>query len=293
MLILVSTLRGVKMEELILLSKNNPNIKYVRRLSQRRFREKEGKFIIEGVRFLEEAVKADWELELVLFTTRLADSPRGNCLLDLLKSRGTPLMAVEDMLFADLADTDSPQGVLAVAQIPPRPDFDPQMWAKEGKDLILLVDGVRDPGNLGTIIRCADAAGVDGIITFKGVVDPYNAKTLRSTMGSVFRVPIIPVLDQDRFLKDLCAGGWSLVVGDPGADKLIHKCDLTGQVAMVVGSEADGISDAVRQAVHQMVSIPMPGGAESLNAGVAVGIMLYEVVRQRIAVGNEGSSPIF
>jgi len=265
----------------MLQSKQNPQLKYVRRLAQRKFREREGKFIIEGVRFLEEAVQADWPLELVIHNNGITEQTRAGRLLDLLGLRGVPMLAVDDTLFYGLADTESPQGVLAVTRVPEGLNMDLQAWAAQGRDLLVLVDGIRDPGNLGTVIRCADAAGASGVLMLKGSVDPYNSKTLRSTMGSIFHVPVIPIGERDRLLSQLFSAGWRLVVGDPGADKLIHQCDLTGRVVLAVGSEADGVSDAVRQAAWERVRIPMPGRAESLNAGVAVGIMLYEAVRQR------------
>ncbi|MBF7083910.1 RNA methyltransferase [Desulfallas sp. Bu1-1] len=275
----------------MLVNKNNSRIKYVRRLAKRKFRESEGKFIVEGVRFVEEAVQARWPLELVLHTLGLAGHTRGKTLLEMLAEQGVPLLAVDDGLLAELADTESPQGVLAVAGIPRHLKFDPEAWRRDGKDLLVLVDGVRDPGNLGTIIRCADAAGAHGVFIFKGTVDPYNAKTLRSTMGSVFHIPVISVADVDKFLFELQTGGWKLVAGDLAARRELYNCDLTGQVALVIGGEACGISDVVRRAAGERVRIPMPGRAESLNAGVAAGIMLYEAVRQRLCAGKEIAKP--
>ncbi len=262
-------------------SKQNPHLKYVRRLAQRKFREQEGRFVIEGVRFLEEAVQVDWPLELVLYTGSITEQARAGRLLNLLGRRGVSMLAVDDKLFRELADTESPQGVLAVVSVPEGLNVELQDWSAQGRDLLVLVDGIRDPGNLGTIIRCADAAGAGGVLMLKGCVDPYNPKTLRSTMGSIFHVPVILVKEPCGLLSQLCLAGWRLVIGDPGAGKPIHRCDLTGRVVLAVGSEADGMSDAVRRAAWERVCIPMPGRAESLNAGVAAGIMFYEAVRQR------------
>lgn len=270
----------------MLQSKHNQRLKYVRRLVQRKFRESERKFVIEGIRFLEEAVKVNWPLDLVLYTTRAIDNTRGRQLMELLAEQGVPSLAVDDSLFFEVANTDTPQGMLAVAQMPPKQIFDASFWADKENDLFLLVDGIRDPGNLGTVIRCADAAGVNGVILMKGVVDPYNPKTLRSTMGSVFHVPLYFVEDWDLLINDLQLTDWKLVVGDLAAEKMIDKCDLTTKVVLVVGSEADGVSDAVKLAAGEKVYIPMPGRAESLNAGVAAGIMLYETVRQRTNIGK-------
>ncbi len=267
----------------MLLGKNNPHVKYVRLLSRRKFREREGKFLIEGFRFLEEALKIGWPLELAMFVPRAAQNARGARLLEMLRERGVPAYPVDDQLFKDLAETRSPQGWLAVAQAPSGTGTVGEL--STGKGLLVYIDGIQDPGNLGTIIRSTDAAGADGLLVAKGSVDPYNPKTLRSTMGSIFRVPLFHAADPEKTLAELAGCGWKLVAGDPAAATEIYKCDLTGPVVLVVGSEASGVSPAVRRAVHVRVRIPMPGRTESLNAGVAAGIMLYEAVRQRTSAG--------
>lgn len=270
----------------MLTSKNNPRIKYVRRLAKRKFRESEGKFIVEGVRFVEEASRVRWPLELVLYDPGLTGHARGKILLKALAEQNVSMLAVDRGLLAELAGTESPQGILAIALMPRNLQFDPEAWRREGKDLLVLVDGVRDPGNLGTIIRCADAAGAHGVFILKNTVDPYNAKTLRSTMGSVFHIPVISVADVRKFLLQLRTGGWKLVAGDLESRRELYNCDLTGQVVLAIGGEACGISGEVRRAADR-VWIPMPGNAQSLNAGVAAGIMLYEAVRQRLSAGKD------
>lgn len=265
----------------MLQSRQNTYIKYVRRLAQRKYREQEGKFVIEGVRFLEEAVQANWPLELVLHTPAMSEQARAGQLLETLAQRQVLSITVDDALLRGLADTESPQGVLAVARVGGGLNVDRALEDALSRDLLVLVDGIQDPGNLGTVIRCADAAGAGSVLLLKGSVDPYNPKTLRSTMGSIFHVPVVPVREWDRLFALFSEAGWRLVVGEPGADKLLHQCDLTARVVLVVGGEANGVSDAVLQAAWERVRIPMPGRAESLNAGVAAGIMLYEAVRQR------------
>jgi len=265
-----------------LLGKSNPRVKLIRRLTRRRAREQEGKFLVEGVRFLEEALRENWPLQQVVYTPGLAENPRGAGLLEALEKQGVPSYAVEDELFAELAETETPQGIMAVAEMSVRPGLDPQLILNGEHDILVLVDGVRDPGNLGTIIRCADAYGAGGVLLLKGTVDPYNPKTLRATMGAIFRVPLLQVENPDRLPAALKAGNWKLVAGDPAADKLINHCDLTGRVVLAVGGEAEGFSGAVGRAFGETARIPMPGRAESLNAGVAAGILLYEAVRQRM-----------
>ncbi|WP_027365530.1 TrmH family RNA methyltransferase [Desulfotruncus alcoholivorax] len=270
----------------MLVSRQNSRIKYVRRLYQKKFRDSEGKFIIEGVRFIEEAINANWTLETVFYESPVAGGDRGQQLLENLSKSGAEIIAVEKSLFREIADTESPQGILAVAKKPTELDFKPVEWRKNEKDLLVMVDGVQDPGNLGTIIRSADAAGADCVFILKGTVDPYNPKTLRSTMGSIFHIPLVSVEDREDFLTSLHAGGWNLVVGDPVASKLLCNADLTRNTVLVIGNEASGVSEDLQRDASDLVKIPMPGRAESLNAGVAAGIMLYETVRQRMAAGR-------
>lgn len=275
------------LEVVMLLSGSNPRVKYIRRLARRRCREREGKFLVEGVRFLEEAVRENWPLELALYSPGLVENPRGAGLLEILEERGVPLLLAEPALFAQVAETASPQGIIAVAQIPRRPEPESEVLSAGDNSLMVLVDGVRDPGNLGTIIRCADAYGAGGVLMLKGSVDPYNPKTLRATMGAIFRVPLVPVQDTGRFMAAMEAGGWKLVEGEPAARINIQHCRLTGRVVLAVGGEAAGLTNSVKPAKLEKVSIPMPGRAESLNAGVAACIMLYEAVRQRMEYDEE------
>jgi len=266
---------------MLLCSRQNSRIKYVKHLASRKFRRQEKKFIVEGVRFLEEAIQENWPLDLVLHTTQAARVPRTGILLQTLNEQGTPVLAVCDELFKEIADTHSPQGILGVAHMP-------EMSAKEHlfkpapeHDLLILTDGIQDPGNLGTIIRCADAFGAGGVLILKGCVDPYSSKVLRSTMGAVFRVPIIQIDDSDWLFEQLHKFGWHIIVGAPKGSLLLQQCDLTDPVVLVVGNEAEGVSEAVLKLAQNSVRIPMPGRAESLNAGIAAGIMLYETLRQR------------
>ena len=264
----------------MLQSKHNSRIKYIRRLASRRFREQEKKFIVEGVRFLEEALRENWPLELVMHTPEAYSTERTARLLNSLSKKNIALLTVEKELFNSLADTNSPQGVLGIAYMTTQFTTDTILQTAD-HDLLVLVDGVRDPGNLGTIIRCADASCADGVLVLKGSADPYNSKTLRSTMGSIFRVPLVQISDSQLLLNCLHQSGWHLIPGNPKATLLLPECDLTGPVVLVIGSEAHGVSAGILAAAWASVRIPMPGKAESLNAGIAAGIMLYEALRQR------------
>ncbi|SHE32671.1 TrmH family RNA methyltransferase [Desulforamulus putei] len=260
-------------------SSQNPKIKYIRKLSQRTFRQKERKFLVEGIRLVEEALNSPWRTECFVYTSRGIQSHRGGCLLEAAVQKGAQIFQVPDSLMAELAATETPQGVLAVLW---QPDYTlADVLAPGQPPLVVMVDGVQDPGNLGTIIRSADAAGAGGVILLKGTVDLYNPKTLRSTMGSLFHLPVVTAEDVTGALDYLASAGITLVVGDPAGGQPVFHADLKGPVAFVVGNEGVGPRPAIYGYKHRKVTIPMPGRAESLNVAMATSIMLYEAVRQR------------
>lgn len=257
----------------------HPRVRYIKRLSSRKLRDQEGKFVIEGVRFLEEALDAAWPIDAALFSPRLELTLRGQRLLDRLDLLGLPLMQVTDVLMRELADTETPQGVLAIA----RRREEPRLMVPEPPraNLALLVDGLQDPGNLGTIIRTADAVGAGSLVLLKGTVDLYNPKVLRATMGSLFHLPMIQAADRNEVISTFKAAGYALAVGDPAGDKEPSGVDFTEPTLLVIGSEAKGAGPDLLKQARWRVRIPMPGRAESLNAAVAAGILMYEALRQR------------
>lgn len=259
--------------------KNNPHVKYLRRLTGRRFRDQEGKFLVEGVRFVEEALNSTWPVEMLVYCQKITEEERGGKLLTSASKLGISLLEVDEPLFKELASTETPQGILAVVQ--QRDNSLEEMGGIAHPALLVLVDGVRDPGNLGAIIRSADALGAGGVILLKGTADIYNPKTLRATMGSLFHLPVIQGCAAEEVMDALAAWGIKTVAGAPRASMAVYDCDLCVPCALAVGGEADGAGEVVMGRVSDLVRIPMPGRAESLNVAVSAGILLYEAVRQR------------
>ncbi|WP_066640344.1 TrmH family RNA methyltransferase [Desulfolucanica intricata] len=266
---------------MLITSEANPHIKYLKRLARRRFREEEEKFIIEGVRFVEEAVSCGWSLETVVYTPRVVQKDRGKRLLDSIAKLNIPTIEVTEAIFSNLSFTVTPQGVLAVVKA--YKNNLTNLLQNKQNSLFVMIDGIQDPGNLGTIIRIADAAGAAGVILAKGTVDLYNPKTLRATMGSIFHLPVIMAGEAGEVAEGLLQNGVRLVVGIPQARLPVYHADLTGPVALVVGSEANGVSEKVKALAEYQINIPMPGRAESLNAAAAAAIMCYEAIRQRLS----------
>ncbi len=250
----------------------NPAIARVRALLARRDRRtQEGAFVAEGKRALADAVAAGIAPSLVLLREGTRDAlPR-----DLPPT--TPVRPVAAKLFDGLSEVAAPQGVLAVLPMPALP-------IDEGATpLVLVIDRVRDPGNLGTLLRTAAGAGVTAVYLAPETVDPFNPKVVRAAMGAHFRVPLRHLDDtaMDELRRDLPMIAVSRADAAPTYDSI----DWTGPAALLVGSEAEGVSPAVEAIATEAIAIPLAGGVESLNAAAAGAVLLFEAARQRRAVG--------
>lgn len=249
-------------------SKNNNLFKEIKKLKEKKHRIKSNKYLIEGLRFVEEAIKSKVSIDSIIFTESFKEK---NPELFLKINENIKLIQMNEALLKQLCSTENPQGIVGVIN----------MQNKELKsgDLVVLVDKVQDPGNMGTIIRTAHAAGAAGIVMTKGTVDIYNDKTLRSTMGSIFYIPIVED-DSLDFVKSLKKEGYKLVVSSLQGKNNFFEENLQGKVMIAVGNEGNGVSDEVYDIADIKVKIPMPGEAESLNVAVATSIMIYEKIRQ-------------
>ncbi len=255
-------------------SPNNERIKRVRQLQrQARVRRKEQQLVLEGVRLVRDAVEAGVLPEYVLHAPEL--DPPAQELVAALGEASVPCLAVIEPLLHDLAETETPQGVLGVFPWPALP-------VPGAPGLVLVADGWRDPGNLGTAIRAAAAAGADAVVLTPGTVDPFNSKALRAGMGGHFRVPLL----WHRW-DALPAAFPSLLiaVAETAGQVCYDQVDWTQPSLVVVGGEAHGPRVPARDLPHLSVYIPMARGAESLNAAVAASVLLFEAQRQRRGVG--------
>jgi TrmH family RNA methyltransferase len=256
-------------------STQNPKIKHIRALlTSRQDRQQEKLFVVEGVRLAEEAAKAEVRPAEVLFSSDL--SPRGRELVNTFSTTGIVVDEVDPHILHSLSDTDTPQGILVV--LPQPVTHLPEDW-----DLLLVLDQIRDPGNLGTMLRSAGAAGVQGVILTPGSVDVFSPKVVRAGMGAHFRLPLL-TLDWPEITtvcKQKRSQPATILIADSTGGSPCWQMDLRHPLALVIGSEAEGPQPAAFTAADSLLHIPMPGKAESLNAAVAAAILLYEVVRQR------------
>lgn len=250
----------------------------VRDLQRRKARGRRGLAVIEGVRLVEEALSAGLEFKGALVAPELARTTRGQSLATELASHAVPVEEVGSRAFSDLAGTDTPQGVLAIVQ--------PRVWALTDipGGALLVIDGVQDPGNVGTLIRTAHALGAAASLLLRGSADPLNPKALRAAMGATFRHPVVQ-LDDAPFITWARERGlmlWAAAAdGVPLPRALDNQASNKELIAVIVGNEGAGIRPQLNAIAAQRVAIPIAHGAESLNVAVAAGILLYEVLRGR------------
>ncbi|MDJ0754690.1 MAG: RNA methyltransferase [Ardenticatenaceae bacterium] len=251
-------------------SASNPKLKRVRRLLRDgRFRKREKQFVVEGSRWISEMVQQGIAPHLWLATPTWADQNRQ--LIKELSRLVPPPIPVEENLIRETTATENPSGVVAVL---PQPEL---AWP-DHPTLLLILDGLRDPGNVGTLIRSAAAAGVEGLLIAPGTVDLFNPKVVRSSMGAILRLPYRPFAwpDLREFLGDC-----QPVAADAAGTLLYTQYNWRQPNALIIGNEAHGITPNARQAAEQLLAIPMVNDTESLNAAVAGAILLFEAVRQR------------
>ena len=277
----------------IISSKDNKKIRYIRSLLEKgNIRKKSKAFVVEGIKLVDEALEYGKVLEVVcaesLYDELISGDLSGNRLLaendknitNYVK-KGSSLLVVSDTVFKSISETKTPQGILAVAEMPDYRLLDKgfleQAYTKNGKIKLLVLEDTADPGNLGTIMRTAEAAGVTGVIMGKGTVDIFNPKVVRSTMGSIFRLPFAYEEDLKETIKELKKQGISFYATHLKGEKSYKDIKYSDRSAILVGNEARGLSYDVADLADTYVLIPMQGKVESLNAAVAAALMMYEV----------------
>lgn len=251
-------------------SRENPIYKLIKTLSQKKVRESSGLFFIEGTRLLEEANNRGVKIKYLIINKTAENVPKIN--------QGCQVLRLPNNLFKKISDTVSPQGIIAVAEQTEISLTDIMLGLNP---LIVVLNGLQDPGNLGTIIRTSAAVGATAVLLTEGTVDLYNPKVIRSTMGSLFQVPIINVFD-DEAVKWLSHHSINIMVADLDGEEYYYSANLKEPFALVIGNENRGPNNIWMKAACKKIKIPILGSTESLNASVATGIILYDAVRQRL-----------
>lgn len=256
-------------------SETNQQIKEIIKLQrQSKYRHKTFQFVIEGLKMVKEASDSGC-LKKIYISSFVMEKIRETS-LNLLEKY--PYEEVSDKVFQKISDTVTTQGILGIAELL---EHDINTVLDDKKHMWLLLDGVRDPGNLGTIMRTAEGAGMSAVIMSKGTVDLFNPKTIRSTMGAVFRMPFVYADDLADIVKRIKNSGYDVYGTAMQGSVVYDEPDYTKGAGIVIGNEADGLSEHIAEYVSGFIRIPMAGRIESLNAAVAAAVVMYEMARQR------------
>lgn len=257
-------------------SKDNELIKHIRKLKDKKYRDESNEYVVEGVKLVEEAVKENAKIKQIIVcedTTRTYEIPT-HIMLEIAKYE---CISVSDKIFNIITQVTNPQGIMAITE----------KNAQNAKidytqDIIVVLDDVQDPGNLGTILRTVDSIGLNQIIVSKGTADAFNSKVVRSTMGAIFRIKIIEVENLAQAIKEMRKHHFKLMVTSLQTKNSIYDIDFYKKI-IVIGNEANGVSKEIQDMADEKAKIPMLGRTESLNASVAAGVVMYEYVRQKLS----------
>lgn len=259
-------------------SKENSAIKYLRSLSDPKGRKKERAFLIEGTKMVEEALRDNLGVKMVVAAPDLVQH-HGKGILKLAESRSVEVLWISARLMDALSENKTPQPVMAVVKM--QEHRENELTTHDAK-LIVIAHQLQDPGNLGAIIRTAEAVGSSGVAVTTNTVDPYNAKAVRASMGSVLRLPIVPIGNGTAFLKGCKQQGFQTMATVLTGEKTHFDVDLVNPTVVVLGQEGAGLPQNIMDNVDLLVRIPMAKTIESLNVATAAAVVLYEAMRQRL-----------
>lgn len=260
----------------VISSKDNEIIKSIKKLKDKKYRDIENSYIIEGIKLLKEAIEEKAEIKQIIICDdcEKTEMISKELMYEIAKYNCN---YVTSKVFKYLTEVQTPQGILAVIGKTPK-----DQEIDYTQDIIVALDGIQDPGNLGTILRTVDSIGLTQILVSKETADSFNPKVVRSTMGAIFRVKVIECENLQEKLKEIKKHKYKIVVSSLQTENSLYDIKLNKKV-IVVGNEANGVSVEIQEMADEKIKIPMLGKTESLNASVATGVMLYEYVRQKIS----------
>ncbi len=287
-------------ESQLVSSRRNPRIVEARKLAQRKHRAQQGRFLVEGLQLLQMGLDAGARPREAFFCPEIGDEGPAREIVDRLRNAGADIISVTPHVMGALAERDEPQGLVASFDIF-GVDLEEHLPIGELGDsgmrglpeipsdgLVLILDRLQDPGNLGTLSRTADAVGASAVVVITPSVDPFEPKAVRGSMGSIFAIPLIRAREAELIVSWLKGCGLRVVAADAHAGEDWGDTALTGGVALVVGNEARGLSDDLEPLIDARVRLPMAGGAESLNVAVAGGVLMYAWLRRRMPTLADG-----
>lgn len=263
----------------IITSSQNKYIKLATSLKQKKYRDELGLFIVEGVRLVEEAVQSNWLVETCIYTEETLEQERVQGIISDLHSKNCRMIQVPEGIYSKISDTKEPQGVMAIVRKKSCQLED--MFVSGTKGFFIVLDEVQDPGNVGTMIRTAAAAGCTGVILTKGCADVFASKAVRGSMGSIFHVPIIEGLARCEAISYFTEHDIEILATSLESSKVYFDIDFKESIAIVFGNEGNGVSREILEKAQERLYIPLANHVESLNVAASAAVILYEVVRQR------------
>lgn len=262
----------------IVASTQNPIIKLAVSLRQKKWRDETGLFIAEGMRLVEEAIDSNWKAHTLIYTSEIKATQRCQNLLAKLTPTDCRIIEVPTKIFERITETDQPQGIMLLVN---KKLYMLQQLINHERPLIAILDAVQDPGNVGTLIRTADAVGCTAVILTRGCADLFSSKTVRASMGSIFHLPVYPDILANEIVELMIRQKIKLLATSLESSDSYCKADFTDRVAIVFGNEGNGVSKELLESSNIRLYIPIIGKAESLNVAAAAAVILYEAVRQR------------
>ena len=261
-------------------SKDNKIIKLIRQLETKKIRDELSLFVIEGPNLIIEAISEKIQIKTILVSEDFikSEDEASKKLLKYFRGSKTELYSVEEKLFNNVTDTENSQGIIGIVS---KKEFKEEALLDK-KAFMVVLDKLQDPGNIGTIIRTCQGAGVSCIAIIKGTGDIYSHKVVRATAGAIFKMPFIFFENEKQAIEKVKKSGMKLLCTTVTGGKNYFQEDMKVKVALVIGNEGKGASKEFINAADRLITIPMPGGAESLNAAVAASIIIYESVRQKL-----------
>ena len=261
-------------------SKDNEIIKHIKKLKEKKYRDQYNEFIIEGTKMIEEALEEKAKIKSIIICDDCKN--QGAIPSDLMyEIAKLDCIYVSEKVFNTITDVINPQGIMAVLEKP----VSSENVIDYNNEIFLILDNIQDPGNMGTILRTADSLNIKQIIVSKGSADVYNLKVVRSTMGAIFRVKVIETENLVKTIKEIKKHKITVYATDLKTDKSIYDIDYN-KSAIIIGNEANGVSEDVLKEASERIKIPMLGKTESLNAAVATSVILYEAYRQMNSLGG-------
>lgn len=263
----------------VITSSQNTLIKMAASLKQKKYRDEAGLFIVEGIRLAEELARSDWQAEVCIYTEEAAHSGRVQAILDILSNKKCRMIIVPPAVYHKITDTEQPQGIMVLAHKRILKFAD--LLKNWQQPLFVILDKIQDPGNVGTVIRTADASGCTAVVLTRGCADLFSGKTVRATMGSLFHLPVLEGYDNAELITTFKNNDIAILATALESSNIYFKTDFNRPAAIVFGNEGSGVSAEMLRMADSRLYIPILGGAESLNVAVAAGVILYEAVRQR------------